>query len=130
MAHTKTPRADGLQLARIARLALGGLIIGSFCGVYAGAVLGLCYAAWTGDLSPALDGALLGGAASALLGGGYGIVLGLTERREGAVGRSDEKPLLPGASLPVIRSLPPNQSPPAGHLAPDRTPEMEHAHVR
>jgi hypothetical protein len=87
MAHEKHfPRPGPLagRLARITRLMLGGVIVGSFVGVYLGALLGLGYAAWAGDLSPTLDGALLGGAALALIGGCYGAILGVTERNNSA----------------------------------------------
>jgi hypothetical protein len=95
-----------VRLARIARLGLGGVIIGSFVGVYFGAGLGLGYAAWVGHLSPALDGALLGGAAVALVGGMYGIILGITDRLES----------------PLVPEIAPDRAPPAGCRDPQAPP--------
>jgi hypothetical protein len=75
----RTPPARP-RVARVARLGLGGIILGSCAGVYAGALLGAIAGAWFGSLTLILDGALIGGAALALGGAVYGIVLGLTER--------------------------------------------------
>jgi hypothetical protein len=114
----------------VGRLALGGVMVGSFAGVYLGAALGLAYSAWVGRLSPTLDGALLGGAALAVLGGGYGAILGWTERRDTALEQPGKEPHSSRASPPASRSVVPGQAPPAGSLESDRTPDMEHAHVR
>ncbi len=103
------------RLALTARLGLGGVIIGSFTGVYLGAVLGLGYAAWVGNLSPALDGALLGGAVLALLGGCYGILLGVTERAGGDALPATDIELSPGTR-------------PAGRRGATDTPVKEHTH--
>jgi hypothetical protein len=113
------------RLARITRLALGGVIVGSFVGVYLGALLGLVYAAWAGDLSPALDGALLGGGVAALLGIVYGAILGVTERTDPAhAGSPLPSPPSPLSDLPAPRAAP------AGRPGSTTTPEMEHTHGR
>jgi len=91
-----------VRWARIARLGLGGVIVGSFVGVYLGALAGAVGAAWTGQLATVLDGAVLGAAALALLGGGYGTVLGVTE----------------------------SPASPSEPLKPTPASEMEHAHGR
>jgi hypothetical protein len=76
---TTVPRQPWARIARVARLGLGGVIVGAFGGVYLGALAGVIYAAWSANLSAALDGAVIGGAALALLGGAYGTLLGITE---------------------------------------------------
>ena len=110
----------------IARLALGGFIVGFFSGVYAGALFGLVGAACTTDISMALDGALIGGAALALVGTAYGLALGCTESDPHALADTPTAAIERSAS----QNVDPQQAPPAGRLSQSDSPEMEHAHGR
>jgi hypothetical protein len=125
MAEEKAPHGEGrpirtsdltwVSLARIARIGLGGTIIGAIAGVYLGALVGLIPVLCGADLSLAFDGAVVGAAALAICGGGYGVILGVTEH---------------AAAQPNVSQLTPGQGPPAGPRSPTCTPDMEHAHGR
>jgi hypothetical protein len=113
-----------VRLARIARLGLGGSIIGAFLGVYLGAAGGLVGAAWLSRLAPVLDGALLAGVVAAVIGGGYGIFLGVTEP---PVARPADTPRLsPSAGSDRMKLI--RQGPPAGRLESTHSPEKEQTH--
>jgi hypothetical protein len=63
------------KIGRVVKLSLGGAVWGCLVGIGVGAVLGVLYGAWNGDVTLGLDGALLGCLCFAVAGGIYGGIL-------------------------------------------------------
>ncbi len=70
------------------QLLLGGLICGSFLGIFGGGLLGILLGSLLGNFSRGLEGVLLGGCLGGLIGAVYGVFLVV---QEGARSEADKQ---------------------------------------